>query len=242
MLYAFRLGIAERMQFKASLVGDILSLAIRFIFLLIIWRALVGKDFVDYYTTLIFLVPSFRYIYHPLEQDYEHAIRKGWHVAFAKPLSPFVFQAAYTLGLYFPTYLISLIFGLAYFSLKGVFPLLPLIFAIFFSILFDIALAYFTTAFSYFVYTLWGLRVLFNISNSMLGGFILPLSLLNREGQHFLLLLPFGNRNYALALSLLSNSLPLAAYANIAAWSIALFIAGFIIHRAGWKHFESQGG
>jgi len=242
-LSSFLIGAKQILQYRGMVIGDFLAQIITAFFLIMVWSALIKTDFTAYFIVVTFLIFGNRSLYVPITNQFDQELRHGWCLVLGKPIGWFSFTSLWLVGLTMVRYTIGAIFGMLLLFYMGIsFSILTLLLSIPFIVLFEITVAYFISSFSYFIYGTWGIRAMINICDRMLGGSVIPLSLVSKEYISLLLLLPFANKTYSIAIAILDGTIPIEAYGVLIIWSIALFIIGWIIHSKGMERFESLGG
>jgi len=243
-LSTFFIGVKRIAQFKGWIIGEIMAQTISILLLVTLWSSLVQTDFSTYFIVVFFLLGAGRAsLYTHLTHTYDDEVRTGWSVALAKPISWFFFTALYTFGSWFFSFLVGAVAGSVLLIAMGVnFSFLVFFLSVPFILLFDLAVAYFISSFSYFVYSTWGIRVFFSVMETIFGGIVVPLALVPEKYMQAIVLLPFPHKAYEIAVAILHGSIPLPSYIALIIWSAFFFLIGYIMHRKGRARFESLGG
>ncbi len=242
MLNVFTTGVKESLQFKWAILGNVFSSFISLFLLASVWTVFFPRDYLPYFIGVYLILPSFQ-VYSYIAHEYANIIMKGWDLTMAKPANTFLIKTLYMYGTYAPDYLINLVIGtltLYFFNIN--FNLPVVIVSLPFILIFEMALAYFITSFSYFFYTTWGIRVLLRLLDTVFGGFVFPLYLLSEQGKAIVFSFPFAHKCFFVVDGMLNNYIPFSSYINLVLWSMILFIIAFPLHKKGWKKFEGLGG
>ncbi|MEM4367068.1 MAG: hypothetical protein QW035_02975 [Candidatus Anstonellales archaeon] len=239
---AFIAGVKENLEYREGIVGDLLYYLISIVVLYAIWRLLTSSDFLPYFIVVNLLLPTGD-IYNTISSNYQTAIRKGWDVQFAKPVDAFLFRLSYDLGEMALPYLSGAAVGILALHMLGIWVSIPvLIVSVPFALMLEASLAYLISGFTFFTHTTWGIRVVVWFSDLLTGGRMFPLYLAAPAMLGILSLTPFVHKGFFLVEAVLHGYLPVESYVALAAWSLVIGSAGFVLHNKGWKVFEAQGG
>lgn len=228
------------------------SLILSLIFVILIsnlWSHLLDENGIllaQYFIISGYIVP--RRLPPYISNKYSNSVRLGWDPFFLKPirLSAAVFSevSGYTLI----ETLIHISVGYGLLLLTGFVPslhtilLLPLILLLI--NLYDFVIEYIISGFSFFIYEVWGLNVVYGNIFFALSGGLVPLSVFPEWARAVLDYLPFPFRRYYMIQFLMTGELIYLVKGSVMLilWSMVLGLLGYLIHSIGWKRFESQGG
>ena len=237
-----KLGFKIYTNFGGNVFGDIGFSLIKAFILTLIWAQLGYVNSAPYFIVISLLIPN-GYYRRLIIRKFSAFVKEGWDMSLTRPINTFSQISMKELGRLIGTLAINIIIGYAWLSLIGasvnlgiVLLSLPIVF------LFDLAITYAITGLAYYFYSLWGFSSILSWSGAILGGKLIPLSLLSPEAFKILNVIPCVNRFYYITAALLQGTIPWNAYINLGLWSIVFLIIGYYIHFKGWKKFEAQGG
>ncbi len=239
---SFVAGVKTAIQYKGNVFGNVISSIISALVIAFIWASLSPQhDFLTYFIAVNLFIPL--HFFFSVVMDYERKIRAGWMLPFAKPVGWFSYNAFLKIGSESVLIVLNFIVGMVALYLLGASPSVPVyIVSIIFVIMYEICTAYLISSLTYFTYSVWGIRVFYNIIQNIFGGMVIPLALFPPAYLQMLSILPFPNKIHYIANAILDGNFPYSSYAVLLAWSLLFIAIGYAIHRVGMRKFESLGG
>ncbi len=237
------IGVKRSLAYPLSILGLLVRSSVLLLLFTLVWNGLVSNnaDFLPYFIVAYFFIIPVWWTW--TAEEYTQNIREGWTLTITKPLTPFLYHILAKLGELFIEQGILIIAGLIVAAYFGVtIHIITLIEISIILLIWRVAEVYFLSSPSYFVYSTWGISVGFRLTELFLGGLFFPLNLLPSSIQNLLSYIPFYHSGYVMIKAVLTGNLPLFSVAYLLGSSLLLIIIGYGIHKAGWRHFESQGG
>ena len=252
-LAVLRSSIRTVVEYPHTTVASLLSLPLIVLIMTLLWSSFLNESYekMFYYFLLSngIFVPSTLWIW-SASNGFVGFIkgRDNQNIPLTRPLNPFMFYIIKGLG----KELISMLaaFGFVVLTLLllnqiqmliRVIITIPLVFLI---TVFIAAVVYLVTSFSYWVYSIWGIRALFVTLMFVFNGGNIPLWILPDKFLDLIGITPFPYLGYCPVMFIMNGELYyyLLSIIMLIVWSILSFGIGWIIHEKGWKKFEAFGG
>ncbi|MCD6549251.1 hypothetical protein J7K41_00865 [Candidatus Micrarchaeota archaeon] len=244
-----RRGIKRYYAYPYRLIFS-LSLNLMFVVLLtVLWSHLLHEDAL--YLTQYFLLSEYVVVGRVMpyvESKYSSSIKQGWCLYFLKPVRLSTAIGSEVIGYQMVETSVSILTGYLLMILTGFVPqphtviLLPVVLLLI--TIYDFVIEYIIGGLAFYMYDVWGVNHVYGTVAYALSGGLVPLSSFPGWAQKMLDWLPFPFRRYYMIQFLLTGELSYLVMGGITLffWSIMLGIFGYLLHRRGWKRFESQGG